>query len=179
LVTFTGETIAPFRGSPSLYSIGVGLGRTARFSGQTRSWYPVLAHTLVVARLVAPRFAIHALLHDAPEAVLGDTPSTLKSADREELEEDVLARIYSALELDAQTVAERDAVKRADLAALAAEAHVLGHATAEEHWPMADVSGAALAHTRHELAVCRCYLEADDAAAVFLRAVAKAQAARA
>jgi hypothetical protein len=54
MITYTGDSIWP-RGSehdkgeaPSLYSIGVGLGRTARFAGQTKLFYTVLMHTFQV-----------------------------------------------------------------------------------------------------------------------------------
>ena len=50
---------------PTLDDIALGLSRTMRFSGQTPHVYSVLAHTLVVGKLVAevkPEFTIYALL---------------------------------------------------------------------------------------------------------------------
>lgn len=177
MITFTGEQVDPMGGTPSLYSVGVGLGRMPRFAGQARSWYPVLAHVLVVARLLPPELAIHGLLHDAPEAVVADVPSPLKTRQASELEECILGRIYHALRLMTPTASERAQIKHADLAALGAEAHVLEHPAAEQIMAFRDVDRSALLHTTAELSSCRDYLEPGKAAAVFLRAMSAARVA--
>jgi len=69
--------------------IAHGLARVARWNGQTRGTYPfsVAQHCLVVAdicRALQPnwprRWLLAALLHDAPEYVIGDMISPFKSA---------------------------------------------------------------------------------------------------
>lgn len=114
-------------GFPSLTDIGVGLGRMPRFGGMVKEWYPVLAHTFTVASLVPVAARPYALLHDAPEALLGDTPSPWKSPGMNEREEHLLARIIRGNELTYPVPEDiwKD-VKTADAIALAAEAKVLG-----------------------------------------------------
>lgn len=147
MITITGESVWPdditeYHGvpvdnhiAPSLYAIGVGLGRTARFAGQTREYYTVLAHTLTVAELVAPEHRLLALLHDAPEAIVGDTPTTWKTDEAKRRERLLLARISVSVGVDAWTDEEWVELKRADEITLAAEAHALGHAEADLWWP--------------------------------------------
>lgn len=64
----------------NLDDIARGLSRQARYSGQTIRPYTVAQHSLLVASLVAPEHRLYALLHDAPEAYLGDIPSPAKDA---------------------------------------------------------------------------------------------------
>jgi 5'-deoxynucleotidase YfbR-like HD superfamily hydrolase len=69
--------------------IAHGLAFVARWNGQTRGEYPysVAEHSLLVeaiygriARDAAPRWRLAALLHDAPEYVIGDMISPVKAA---------------------------------------------------------------------------------------------------
>jgi 5'-deoxynucleotidase YfbR-like HD superfamily hydrolase len=69
--------------------IAHGLAFVARWNGQTRGEYPysVAEHSLLVeaiygriARGPAPRWRLAALLHDAPEYVIGDMISPVKAA---------------------------------------------------------------------------------------------------
>lgn len=50
-----------------------------RFTGHTVSPYTVAQHSVVVSQLVDARDAMHALLHDASEAYLGDVSTPLKT----------------------------------------------------------------------------------------------------
>ncbi len=66
--------------------IAHGLARVARWNGQTRGdhAFSVAQHSLIVETLVAaggaePRWCLAALLHDAPEYVIGDMISPFKS----------------------------------------------------------------------------------------------------
>lgn len=178
MITLTGESIWP-RGSehgddgvPSLMSIGAGLGRMPRFAGQTQRLYSVLAHTFVVAELVAHEHRAFALLHDAPEAIVGDVPTTWKTDDARAHEADLLERITLDLDLpwpwpdDAQA-----AVKLADAAALAAEAHVLGHAEAAKWWP--DVDDDARRLTERFAGMVRVYLDRRAAGIAYTNAIAQ------
>ena len=69
--------------------IAHGLSFVARWNGQTRGDFPysVAEHSLLVERLVGlvapktpPRWRMAALLHDAPEYVIGDMISPVKAA---------------------------------------------------------------------------------------------------
>lgn len=141
MITASGAQIFPptsehYTGdSPSLSDIAAGLGRTARFAGQTKLYWTVLAHTFVVAKLVPAEYRIHALLHDAAEAIVGDVPSTWKHGLTSNDEAHILRMIYEDLGIDGPTDVQQQVVKEVDLACLAAEAHVLGHAQAERWWP--------------------------------------------
>jgi 5'-deoxynucleotidase YfbR-like HD superfamily hydrolase len=72
-----------------LSDIAHGLARVARWNGQTRGDYPysVAQHSVLVLEILrsilpetGPREALYALLHDAPEYVMGDLISPFKSA---------------------------------------------------------------------------------------------------
>jgi hypothetical protein len=146
MITITGESIWPADSAegdpsqaPSLKSIAVGLARTVRFAGQTSRFYTVLAHTFTVADLLPPDLKVYGLLHDAPEAIVGDVTSTWKTADHKAAEDDLLGRISRACGLDWPWPHDVWApVKVADETCLAAEAHALGHAQAEKWWPLAE-----------------------------------------
>lgn len=168
MITQSGRDVWPEFGAPSLDDIAIGLGRICRFAGQTKHWYSVLDHTFVVVDLVAPEYRIHALLHDAPEAVVSDVPSTWKSRAAERNEKLLLERIYREHDLAWPSFAARKAVKAADLLALAAEAHVLGHSAAEKYWPTADVDERAIIATKMRLlASYGSPWQPSDAAAAF------------
>lgn len=100
----------------TLASISIPLSRIVRFNGHTSRPYTVAEHSIRCFNLAAlhtdnPRLLLHVLLHDAPEAFLGDYPGPhtrrLYFVDKgetpplswkyEEIEGRVLWAIYSAL----------------------------------------------------------------------------------
>lgn len=141
MITASSRTIFPptsdyYTGeAPTLADIAQGMGRIARFAGQTREYWTVLAHTFVGAKLMPAEDRIHFLLHDAAEPVIGDVVSTWKNALSKNDEAHILELIYDDLGIDMPTPDQQQVVKAVDLARLAAEAHVLGHAQAEKWWP--------------------------------------------
>ena len=107
--------------------IAHGLARVARWNGQTRGThaFSVAQHCVVVERLVQelrpglPRAArLSALLHDAPEYVIGDLISPFKAAvgiDYKDFELRLLAAIHVRFGLPARSPADIAAlIKRAD-----------------------------------------------------------------
>ena len=107
--------------------IAHGLARVARWNGQTKGTHPfsVAQHSLVVERIVqemrsglsrANRLA--ALLHDAPEYVIGDLISPFKAAvgiDYKDFERKLLAAIHIRFGLPPHTSDHVSAlIKRAD-----------------------------------------------------------------
>jgi hypothetical protein len=115
-------------GVPTLGDIGIGLGRQSRFGGQTRLYHTVLAHVLTVADIMPEQYAIYGLLHDAPEAIMGDTPTPWKHPAVVELEDTLYERIIRHYELPWPIAPHvQAAVNEADRKALIAEAYALQH----------------------------------------------------
>ena len=107
--------------------IAHGLARVARWNGQTEGdWaYSVAQHSTLVTRILedttpgaTPQFLLAALLHDAPEYVIGDMISPVKAAvgpDYGALDARLAAVIHIRFGLPAQLpVRVKKAIKRAD-----------------------------------------------------------------
>lgn len=107
--------------------IAHGLARVARWNGQTNGAhaFSVAQHCVLVERLVTelrPKLGregrLAALLHDAPEYVIGDLISPFKAAvgiDYKDFENRLLAAIHIRFGLPARVPAELvSAIKRAD-----------------------------------------------------------------
>ena len=112
--------------------IAHGLAFQCRFNGQTRDFYSVAQHSLMVARLVPVHQRRAALLHDACEAYLGDVVKPLKPllGDYVALEDAVTRQIAETFGVD---FGDYRAIKRADLVALATEKRdLMPHST--EPW---------------------------------------------
>ena len=148
MIAHLGESVWPDFGVPTIRSIGIQLGRIPRFCGATREWYPVLSHVIVVAQLLPAHLRIHGLLHDAPEAIVSDVPSTWKTQASRLHEETLLDRIYDELGITHIGYDDSATLKHADITALAAEAHVLGHPAADEYWPHPDLTAMRLTEKR-------------------------------
>jgi hypothetical protein len=84
--TYTGQKLncdCPDPQSIDIIDIAVGLSRLARYAGQTKVFYSVAQHSVYVADLVGRRGGttseqLIGLLHDAPEAYLGDLVRPVK-----------------------------------------------------------------------------------------------------
>lgn len=82
IVTASGKFFDPINPDPSkidILDIAHALSRQSRFSGHTSKFWSVANHSILVSRLVAPEYALTALLHDAAEAYLVDLPSPIKN----------------------------------------------------------------------------------------------------
>lgn len=142
--------------------IAHGLARVARWNGQTLGEHPysVAEHSLLVERIVGlmkpnatPRELIVALLHDAPEYVIGDMISPFKNAiglDYKAFEAKLEAAIHLRFGLDAHpTETLKKLVKRADRACAWLEATQLAGFSEDEakrHFPRPRFAGAAEIH---------------------------------
>lgn len=121
-----------------LEDIAHGLSRVARWNGQTSGAnpYSVAEHSLLVETLVCEfkpnldiRWRLAALLHDAPEYVVGDLISPFKAAvglDYKGLENRLMSAVHLRFSLPAELpVAIEKLIKRADLASAYLEAITL------------------------------------------------------
>ena len=115
-------------GVTGYHEIGCALGKVCRFGGRLRQFYPVLAHSMVVGRLVArgaPEWEVYGLLHDAAEMFCGDVPRPFKTHTAVIVEDEVLRRLYARLGLPWPSAEAQAAVKTADAAAGQSEWHLL------------------------------------------------------
>lgn len=62
----------------AIEEIAHALSQICRFTGHTRTLYSVAQHAVLVSYVVPDRFALHGLMHENAEAVLGDVSSPLK-----------------------------------------------------------------------------------------------------
>ena len=125
--TATGHAFYLTRPTPSqvrLEDIAHALAYQSRYNGNTRpgiEWpYSVAQHSVFVASLCSDEHALCGLMHDAPEAYIGDCVAPLKALlpEYRAIEAYVWSAIASACGLPATIP---DEVKRADIIALATE----------------------------------------------------------
>lgn len=82
ILTQSGQQFDLLRPTASMIKpvdIAHALSRLCRFNGHTRAHYSVAQHSLIVASLVPVEHQLVALLHDAPEAYIGDMTRPLKA----------------------------------------------------------------------------------------------------
>jgi 5'-deoxynucleotidase YfbR-like HD superfamily hydrolase len=128
-----------------LSDIAHGLARVARWNGQTRGDYPfsVAQHSVLVLELfsaltaaASPRDRLYALLHDAPEYVMGDIISPFKAAmggNYKDVENRLLGAVHLHFALNASApVALQRQIKKADKEAAYHEAVNLAGFAVEE-----------------------------------------------
>jgi 5'-deoxynucleotidase YfbR-like HD superfamily hydrolase len=128
------DLLAPQPEDIEIEDIAHGLARVARWNGQTigNHAFSVAQHSLVVAdivRVLEPQFGARelcaALLHDAPEYVIGDLISPFKAAiglNYKAFEQKLLAAIYDRFGLGRMDAYVISAIKRADTVAAYYEA---------------------------------------------------------
>jgi 5'-deoxynucleotidase YfbR-like HD superfamily hydrolase len=117
----------------AIEDIAHGLAYQCRFNGQTREFYSVAQHSLMVMQLVPAPLRLAALLHDAAEAYLGDMVKPLKNLFPEfsVIEGRVMQIIGERFAVDLEHL--DPAIKAADLVALATEKRdLMPHST--EAW---------------------------------------------
>lgn len=79
--TFTGKQFTPYAPQADqieIEDIAHSLALQCRFNGHIKRFYSVAEHSVYVSYLVSPVARLKALLHDAPEAWIGDMVAPLK-----------------------------------------------------------------------------------------------------
>lgn len=98
------------------------LAHTCRFNGHCTRHYSVAQHSMLVAELVPAEDQLHALLHDATEAFVGDMVRPLKHLPAMSAYREIEQRIWLAICQQFHLVPELpESVKQADMVALATE----------------------------------------------------------
>lgn len=83
VATYTGRQFWPLDVRPedlSIHDIARALAFQCRFNGHLKAFYSVAEHSVRVSQACPPAFALWGLLHDAPEAYIGDMVRPLKRA---------------------------------------------------------------------------------------------------
>jgi len=123
ILTHTGKRFDLFEPDADMIDprdISHSLAHLCRFNGHTREFYSVAQHSCIVAELVPEEHKLTALLHDAPEAYLGDMTKPLKQWIHayQDFEDWVWQRVCQRFDIAAELPA---CVHQADLIALATE----------------------------------------------------------
>lgn len=148
ILTNSGLKVGKYTGAPSINDIALSLSRQPRFGGQSRLPWTVIEHSLFVEQIAEQFLAqdlhggaylkrgvkedaairLHALLHDAHEALTGDIPSPFKSPAMRIFQQHVDQRIASALvpERTGLFQIEPELIHSFDARALLAEAVLIG-----------------------------------------------------
>ncbi len=139
------DLLAPDPADIEIEDIAHGLARVARWNGQTKGAhsFSVAQHSMLVETIVcaqnpafSPQELLAALLHDAPEYVIGDLISPFKAAiglDYKSFENRLLAAIHRRYALPfAESPALAARIKHADRVAAYFEATVLAGFSDEE-----------------------------------------------
>jgi hypothetical protein len=136
--TVSGKAFYPFEPTADMIcieDIAHGLSHLCRFAGQTRDFYSVAQHSIMVNDVLATfaavgeldseqrrRLRLAALLHDAAEAFIVDLPTPIKAhvGGYKELELGVMAAVAKRFDID-PSLFEHPLVKLADMTMLATE----------------------------------------------------------
>lgn len=114
------DLLAPAADMVVLDDIAHALANICRFAGYTQTHYSVGQHSVLASHLVPPADALHALLHDAAEAYVGDMVSPLN--DLLPGFKAIEARIWRAIAARFGIAKEMPAsIKEADLVLMATE----------------------------------------------------------
>lgn len=121
--TYLGNRFYPLLGkieSIDIEDIAHGLAYQCRFNGQTKSFYSVAQHSLLVADMLPDTLKLAGLLHDAAEAYVGDMVKPLKLfiPEYEKIEKQVTCEIMRFFNLED---CHQPEIKKADMVLLATE----------------------------------------------------------
>lgn len=126
MTTYTGRRFWPADPRPEevdVRDIAHALSRLPRYNAHTYEVYSVAQHSVMGSWFIEEKYALHFLLHDAPECYLGDVVSPVKQLlgdDFARLEQQVLDAICDRFDVAWDSEIKR-AVKEVDLRMLATE----------------------------------------------------------
>lgn len=110
----------------NILDIASALSKICRFGGHCNEFYSVAQHSILVSELVLPQFKLHALLHDASEAYLGDIPRPIKHLNEFKFYRDIENKVSKVIYRKYGTPEELDqSIKYADTQMLFLEASKL------------------------------------------------------
>jgi hypothetical protein len=136
MITASGRHVTQQVGAPSLEDVALGLSRQPRFGGQSRMPWSVAHHSLVCHHIAkqegaSQRLQLLCLLHDAHEALTGDVPTSLKTADFRAMQHALDERLFGEWGVPMPNEDEARFVALVDGWALRAEGEQVGPAK----WP--------------------------------------------
>ena len=122
---------APQMDEIDIEDIGHALANVCRFGGHVKEYYSVAQHSVIVSNIIKPGFEKEGLLHDAPEAYIGDMVRPIKRVSEvgkafKKVENIVAAAIMEKFGVGAL---DSDEVQIADDTILAMEARDILHGT--------------------------------------------------
>jgi hypothetical protein len=141
MICYDGEKVTLKGGAPTLFSMGVSLGRQVRWNGHYHDhrFYSILCHTCAVADLCKPKDRLRGAFHDVPEVLASDVPTPMKTKWARKREHILLRNICIVYGLGWPIpAAQEKRVKKIDDLVKTAEAHILKHPSAEEFFPDPD-----------------------------------------
>lgn len=142
--TYTGKVFNPTEcqlDDICIEDIAHSLSNTCRYGGHCKTLYSVAEHCERLTLLVPPSLKIHALLHDAPEALTGcgDVVSMMKHNVFPvigTLEQILHIKIYQKFRLRFMTAHDKQELSEAEDILLATEVRDLMHESCRAYWPL-------------------------------------------
>lgn len=155
MLTNSGKAVYPLHLTADdicIEDIAHALSNICRYNGHTKRFYSVAEHSCLVARLCPPELFLCGLMHDAPEAYIGDHIRPIKALmpDIKKLDDDIWAVIAEKFNLPAVIP---DEVHHADMVALAIERRdVIAHPDEYEWGELPEIpDGHTLNGVEHEM----------------------------
>jgi hypothetical protein len=117
---FVLDLLAPDATALPIADIALCLASQPRWGGAARPWYSVAEHSVMASRLVPPKWAFAALMHDCEE-FLGDWPSPVKVMLGRDYVKERLRPLKDELRRSFGFQDDHPIVKQADLVCMATE----------------------------------------------------------